>query len=81
MSELDEQAAKLRSRTFPFFSPQAADYIPLQFLGFARRSLGPFKSVPGRSTLTEYFPPGVPGDRSVIVPFWSVRYHGTPARR
>ena len=56
-------------------------YIPRQFLWFARRSLGPFRLVPARSTLTVYPPPTVPGDRSVIVPFWSVRYHGTPARR
>lgn len=42
---------------------------PAQFRRFARRSLGPFKSVPGRSTLTVYFPPTFPDERNVIVPF------------
>ena len=45
-----------------------------------RLSLGPLMLRPPRSTVTVYRDPGSPADRSVIVPFWSVRYQGTPCR-
>lgn len=43
-------------------------------------SLGPLMLRLPRSTVTVYRDPGSPADRSVIVPFWSVRYQGTPCR-
>ena len=45
----------------------------------ADRSLGPVMFVVPRSTWIVYPLFGVPGDVIVIVPFWSVRYQGTPA--